>query len=99
MPADPPDDQQSKSRLPLAEAKRLVRRWDRGSFATIAQSIRYHHEQHGTADVWSYLKKANAFDQAGARMLPRGDGSVRWLRRSGEFLITRNNRILSYGVN
>lgn len=79
----------------LTEAKRLVGRWSRGSFDTVAQSIRYHHSRHGQADVWRYLSDADQFDQSSAQLRRLADGAIRWTRRNGEFLITRDDKIVS----
>ncbi len=49
----------------MAEAKNLVGAWEKGSFTTVAASLRYHNEEHaaevGAKNVWQYMRKAEGF--------------------------------------
>jgi hypothetical protein len=87
------------SALTLSEAKELMQRWNRGTFETVADSIRYHHESHGGGrDVWQYLRAATNFNKRGARRRWLPDGRTRWKKGNGEFLIeTQDGKIVSYG--
>ena len=88
------------SAMPLKEAKRLMSMWDKGSFPTRAKSIRHHANKHGFGDdVAKYMRKAANFNKKGARKKELEDGAIRWNRKSGEFLIERGGKIVSYGVN
>jgi len=49
--------------------------------------------------VWKYLRKASNFNCKGAHRLARPDGTVRYVRKSGESLIERMGKIVSYGFN
>lgn len=62
MPGEWSNDPRAGGKPTLTEAKRLLRRWNCGTFNTRALSIRYHYAQHGTAGLWFYLKEADAFD-------------------------------------
>ena len=84
------------ARITLSEGKALVSMWSRGSFRTVAASIRYHAAKHGPGDVWTYLRQAANFNRRGAHAIFRED-SIRYLRKSGEYLIERAGKILSYG--
>lgn len=83
--------------MPLAEAKRLVSRWSRGTFRTVGDSIRYHAEKHFRGDISTYLRKADSFNKTRAVKTVLDDGAIRWTRKSGEFLIEREGKIVSYG--
>ena len=51
------------SRPTFSEFKELMRRWDKSTFDTLADSIRYHHDAHGDGrDVWQYLRVAANFN-------------------------------------
>ncbi|MBZ0115857.1 MAG: hypothetical protein K8H88_02595 [Sandaracinaceae bacterium] len=81
----------------LREAKQLVSMWDRGTFATRAASIRYHALRHGGGDVARYLRRAANLNRRGARRLARSDGTIRYVRSSGEYLVTTmDGKILTY---
>ena len=87
----------------LTEAKRLLRFWDKGNSATLADSLRYHFAAHGeevgTSDVWQYVKEAKAFSQdlRGARAVDIGNGKT-WYVKSGRYVIKNpDGKILSFG--
>ena len=84
----------------LSEAKKLVARWEKGTFSTLRGSILYHWQKHmpGT-DVWTYLRKAAAFNKKGAVRKLVDDGIIRYERKSGEYLMEREGKIVSYGIN
>jgi hypothetical protein len=93
MATDPPT---------LAEQLELFEKWDPGEHATVLFSVHYHHRAHGGGmTVWEYLRAAAAFDRSGAVRVPstgmRSDGTVRFKRKNGEFLIERDGKIVSYG--
>jgi hypothetical protein len=93
MATDPPS---------LAEQLELFSKWDAGEHPTILASVHYHHRVHGGGmTLWEYLRAAVGFDRSTAARVPptgtRRDGTVRFKRRNGEFLIERDGKILSYG--
>jgi hypothetical protein len=89
----------AKSRKPrLSEAKNLLRNWDAGTFSSRNASIRYHLRKHALAiDLWVYLRQASAFRNRGSRRKRKSDGTITYSRKSGEFLIEKNAKIISYG--
>ncbi|MBI1926732.1 hypothetical protein HYR99_21125 [Candidatus Poribacteria bacterium] len=89
----------SNSHPSLSEAKALMRRWNKGTFDTVADSIRYHHETHsGGRNVWQYLRAATHFNKRGTRKRRLPDGRIRWKKGNGEFLIeNQEGKIVSYG--
>jgi hypothetical protein len=84
----------------LSEAKRLLSRWDPGTFETIAASIRFHAPKHATGmHLWTYLRRAAAFRKKRATRRYSPDGTVRYEKPSGEFMIEREGKIVTYGTN
>ena len=82
----------------LSEAKTLVNMWSKGSFNTVFDSIRYHAKIHGQGNVMKYLRKAANFNYKGARKIGlRADGTVRYVRKNGEYIIKKGGKIISYG--
>jgi hypothetical protein len=75
--------------------------WDKATFRTLSQSIRYHAVKHSFGnDVWTYLRKASNFTKKGTKKVYRtGDDSVMYMKKSGEFLIERHGKIVTYGLN
>jgi len=81
-----------------SEARRLVRGWDRSTFRTRAESIRYHHTKHGgDLRLWRYLVEASEFDRSRAAARLQQDGTIIYRRRTGAFLIESSGGTVSYG--
>jgi hypothetical protein len=86
--------------MPLKEAKQLMSKWDKATFDTLSDSIRDHAKRHGFGlDIAKYLRKAARFNKKGAKKTILEKGATRWNRKNGEFLIERNGKIVTYGVN
>ncbi|NYZ70042.1 hypothetical protein H0A36_28925, partial [Endozoicomonas sp. SM1973] len=86
--------------IPLTEAKQLMSKWDKATYHTLSDSIRDHAKRHGFGnDIVKYLRKAANFNKKGAKQKALEDGAIRWNRKSGEFLIERNGKIVTYGIN
>lgn len=55
------------ARITLNKAKKLISQWSKGTLPTVAKSIKYYFVRHGkevsAADVWQYLRKAEAFER------------------------------------
>lgn len=84
----------------LADAKRLVRQWDCATFPTRASCIHYHWKKHGShLLLWDYLYAADGFHYSSAKTGILSGGRLKFSRRNGEFLITRNGKIVCYGYN
>ena len=65
-----------------------------------ADSIRDHAKRHGFGDdIPKYLRKAANFNKKGAKKTILDDGATRWNRKNGKFLIERDGKIVTYGVN
>lgn len=79
------------------EAEGLISKWDKASFPTIEKSLQYHYREHGRGGMMRYLRKAANFNYKGAKKKILSDGAVRYNRKSGEFIITRGGKIVSYG--
>ena len=86
-------------KMPFSEAKHLMSKWGKGSFDTVADSIRHHAGKHGGDDITKYLRKAASFNKRGAKKKVLDNGVTRWNRKSGEFLIERKGKIVTYGKN
>ncbi|AJQ94841.1 hypothetical Protein YC6258_02803 [Gynuella sunshinyii YC6258] len=86
--------------IPLKEAKQSMSKWDKATYDTLSDSIRDHAKRHGFGnDIPKYLRKSANFNKKGAKQKNLEDGATRWNRRNGEFLIERNGKIVTYGVN
>jgi hypothetical protein len=84
----------------LSEAKKLVAKWEKGTFDTLRDTILYHWQKHlPERDVWTYLRKAADFNKKGAVRKFLDDGITRYERKSGEYLMERDGKIISYGIN
>lgn len=92
--------------LPLHEKARLLSYWAAGTYPTPEVCAHQHWVKHGQPrglGKWQYLRMAADFNKAVARRSPpqglRNDGTVRWKKSDGEFLIEDGNdgTILSYG--
>lgn len=86
--------------MPLKEAKQLMSKWDKATYDNLSDSIRDHAKRHGFGnDIPKYLRKAASFNKKGAKKTTLDDGATRWNRKNGEFLIERDGKIVTYGVN
>lgn len=86
--------------MSLKEAKNLLFIWNKATYRTIADSLRDHAARHGFGDdIAKYLRKAAHFNKKGARKKILEDGATRWTRKSGEFFIERDGKVITYGIN
>ncbi len=83
----------------LTEAKKLVRRWGRGTQSSRKANIEYHVRERGKRDLWRYLRKAHNFNKKGASARALPNSRIHYERKSGEFLIEHNGYIVTYGSN
>lgn len=88
----------------MSEAKKLISLWGRGTFPTVAESIKYHFARHGSEvaaeNVWQYLRKTAAFTEnlRGARTSEISVGVVRYMK-SGYYVIRDGaGKCLSFGI-
>lgn len=81
------------------EAKRLIQRWGRGTFPRRSQNIKSHAAKRGSGDIWRYLRLAYNFNKKGSTATVQSDNTIRYERKSGEFLIERDGLIVTYGRN
>jgi len=81
--------------------------WDKSTFSTLYDSIKYHARKHGKMVPGkpfyaTYLRKSSQFNYKGAhKVIDIEKGSTKWIRKTGEFIIknTQNGKIVSYGWN
>lgn len=86
------------SKVEPNEANRLIEKWDKSTFNTIEDNLSYHLGVHGNGDLAKYLRQAENFNFKGAKSFGlRMDGSTRYYRSNGEYIIMRNGKIISYG--
>src|SRR5258708_2450205 len=90
--------------ISLREAKELVAQWSKGTFPTVAESIKYHFMRHGKEvsanSVWQYLRKANAFTRnpRGAKVYILENDASRYVKKGYYVIKDRAGKILSFGV-
>lgn len=91
-------------RISLAEAKRLVAQWSKGTFSTVSESIEYHFMRHGSEvsakSIWQYLRKADAFarNPRGAKIYILENDSTRYVKKGYYVIKDRSGKILSFGI-
>ncbi|MGB0387545.1 MAG: hypothetical protein ACPGWR_22225 [Ardenticatenaceae bacterium] len=92
----------AKNEQQVEEIERYMQRWGIGRpeqrFDNPAHCIVWHANKHGGGDILRYLRKASLFNKKGAKS-KSVRGAKKWLRKSGEFLIERDGKIVSYGMN
>lgn len=90
--------------ITLSEAKKLVSLWSSGTFPTVAESIKYHFLRHGkevsAADVWQYLRKAEAFERnlRGARTNILQNDFTRYMKNGYYMIKDSAGKIISFGL-
>ncbi|CAN5398003.1 hypothetical protein BH10ACI1_BH10ACI1_22360 [soil metagenome] len=92
------------AKISLSEAKILVAKWSKGTFPTIAQSIKYHFSRHSkevsAEDVWKYLRKAEAFERnlRGARTSMLKNDVTRLMKNGYYIIKDKAGKIISFGL-
>jgi hypothetical protein len=90
-------------KVTLAEAKKLVSLWSKGTFPTIKESIKYHLARHGKEvsadDVWDYLRKAEGFSKnlRNAKKSEPEFGVTRYMKSGNYVIKDGKGKILSFG--
>ena len=88
----------------LIEAKQLVSQWSKGTFPTVAESIKYHFLRHGkevsAENVWQYLRKAVVFSRnvRGARISNLQNNARRSMKNGYYVIKDSADKILSFGL-
>jgi len=83
----------------IKEIQDLMQNWERATYPTLAHSIVDHADRHGFKnDYLKYLRKSANFHKKGAKKKQLPNGTLRW-NKGTEFLIERNNKLISYGDN
>ncbi|MDJ0659556.1 MAG: hypothetical protein QNJ42_08695 [Crocosphaera sp.] len=83
----------------IKEMQRLMKKWDKATYPTLANSIVDHADRHNFQDNYlKYLRKAANFNKKGAKKTKLLNGTLRW-NKGTEFIIERDNKIVSYGGN
>jgi RHS repeat-associated protein len=92
-------------RTTLAEAKALLGSWGRGSFGTLAASLRYHFAEHGAEvgarTMLQYLRKAAEFSRTAARNATRyllENGKIRYVKDGKYVIKDAEQKIISFGA-
>jgi pyocin large subunit-like protein len=92
------------SKITLLEAKKLLSLWSKGTFPTVAESIKYHFTVHGKSvsakNVWQYLRKVESFaaNLRGARKSILDNESIRFMKGGHYIIKNREGKILSFGI-
>ncbi|MGK7885348.1 MAG: hypothetical protein AB4057_12085 [Crocosphaera sp.] len=83
----------------IEEIQMLMEKWDKATYPTLANSIVDHADRHNFQDNYlKYLRKAANFNKKGAKKTKLPNGTMRW-NKGTEFIIERDNKIVSYGEN
>lgn len=86
----------------VQEIEKYMQTWGVGKpeqkFSSPAHCMVRHANKHGGGNILKYLRKANSFNKRRARSR-WVEGAKRWNKRNGEFLIERDGKIVSYGLN
>ena len=84
----------------MREIERLMQGWGQASYDSVAHCIVNHANRHGyPGNYLKYLRKAANFNKKRSRKSSREPGVYRWNRRNDEYLIERDGKIVSYGMN
>ncbi|KAB8144824.1 hypothetical protein F8S13_03020 [Chloroflexia bacterium SDU3-3] len=84
----------------IREIQERMQHWDRSSYDSVAHSIVDHAGRHGFGDNFlEYLRRADRFNTRGARRTPLDWQTIRYNKGNGEFLIIRDGKIVTYGIN
>lgn len=84
----------------VEEIKRLMHRWAKSSYDSIAHCIVDHADRHGfSGNELKYLRKAGHFRKKRAKKAYPELGVVRWNKGNNEYLIEREGKIVSYCIN
>lgn len=83
----------------VKEIQTLLEAWDQATYRSVYHSVFDHANRHGYENNYlRYLRKASNFNKRGARRKNLSDGAIRW-NKGSEFLIERDDRVISYGEN
>jgi len=87
----------------LSEAKRLVRAWAPDPItARRSDSIRYHFEEHGGADLWQYLRDARRVSltlRGTGRPIPGRTLGVQGYQTKNGYIHISPRGIISFGYD
>ncbi len=90
----------SYSEQQVREIQQRMQNWTQATYDSVAHSIIDHTFRHGYNDNYlEYLRRADSFNRRGAQKSNLDWQTVRYNKGNGEFLIVRNGKIVSYGVN
>ncbi len=90
--------------LTRAELREVVGAWDKGTFRSVADSIRYHYGEHGTGQgILEYTREARRFfelnqDLARSHLLRRGETGLKISTETYFGIFTKEGRIVTYGL-
>jgi len=84
-----------------------IDKWDKGTFNSAEDSLKYHYEQHGdevgAENIDQYVRKAEGFAQnlkGATKSYPDGGtaGAVRYTKNGKYIIMSPDGKILSYGL-
>ena len=83
----------------IVEIQTLMQKWYKATYPTLANSIVDHADRHGfQANYLKYLRKAANFNKKGSKKTKLPNGALRW-NKGTEFIIEKDDKIISYGEN
>lgn len=90
----------AKNESQVHEIEKLMQRWGQASYDSVAHCIVDHANRHRFyGDYLKYLRKSHSFNKKRSRKRSAKFGATKWTKRNNEFLIERDGKIVSYGMN
>jgi hypothetical protein len=85
--------------LQVQEIENLMDNWGQASYDSVAHCIVDHANRHGfPGEYLKYLRKADHFNKKRSKKRTPEPGVTRWKKHSGEYLIERDGKIVSYSL-
>lgn len=83
----------------VQQIEKLMDKWGQSSYDSVAHCIVDHANRHGFPGQYlKYLRKADNFNKKRSKKRNSEPRVIRWKKRSGEYLIERDGKIVSYGL-
>jgi RHS repeat-associated protein len=83
------------------EIATLSKKWSKGSFNSLEDSLAWHFKKHGAEveakDLLQYLRKADGFISKNADRFPSGDGGTRFVKNGRYIIKNLEGLIVSFG--
>lgn len=89
----------AKNHSEVEDIERLMQKWGQSTYDSVAHCIVDHANRHRFPGQYlKYLRKANRFNKKRSKKRISEPGVTRWKKHSGEYLIERDGKIVSYGL-